>query len=347
MLLFDVLVRYSTVTLLLISAFFCLRDGRHLLQARLGALTCLSISSLLLGTAPDILRLTGPAYALVRILDIPNLALLWLFARSLFEDDFKIGRLEWAGIIVYCFIVGVLRLVDINVLEAIPFKFNYAASAISGILALHLIWTALAGRKNDLIEARRKGRPWFSIGLGLAASISIIAEVIYGGLDPRVSTLRASVTLPMAVWAVVWLMSLQTEKLLFQPVQDKAPAAPAIDPKDAALHGRLTDMMETERYYTEQGLTIRKLSEKLKAPEHQLRALINQGLGYKNFAAYLNHYRISYAKKVLSDLEQARLPVLTIAMDAGFNSLAPFNRAFKSMEGVTPTEFRRKALLRA
>jgi len=38
---------------------------------------------------------------------------------------------------------------------------------------------------------------------------------------------------------------------------------------------------------------------------------------------------------------QAEVPVITIAMDAGFQSLGPFNRAFKATTGVTPTEYRR------
>jgi AraC-like DNA-binding protein len=35
------------------------------------------------------------------------------------------------------------------------------------------------------------------------------------------------------------------------------------------------------------------------------------------------------------------VPVLTIALDAGFSSLGPFNRAFKADTGLTPTEYRR------
>jgi len=38
------------------------------------------------------------------------------------------------------------------------------------------------------------------------------------------------------------------------------------------------------------------------------------------------------------------VPVLTIAMDAGFQSIGPFNRAFKAATDSTPTEFRRLAL---
>jgi AraC-like DNA-binding protein len=38
------------------------------------------------------------------------------------------------------------------------------------------------------------------------------------------------------------------------------------------------------------------------------------------------------------------VPVLTIAMDAGFQSIGPFNRAFKAATDLTPTEFRRRAV---
>jgi AraC-like DNA-binding protein len=31
-------------------------------------------------------------------------------------------------------------------------------------------------------------------------------------------------------------------------------------------------------------------------------------------------------------------------MDSGFASLATFNRVFRALEGVTPTEYRKKAL---
>ncbi len=39
--------------------------------------------------------------------------------------------------------------------------------------------------------------------------------------------------------------------------------------------------------------------------------------------------------------------MLTIAMDAGFQSIGSFNRAFKADTGMTPTEFRRHGLVRS
>jgi AraC-like DNA-binding protein len=75
--------------------------------------------------------------------------------------------------------------------------------------------------------------------------------------------------------------------------------------------------------------------------------VINEGLGHRNFHTFLNRYRIDEAKAALSDLSQRDVPVLTIAMDAGFQSIGPFNRAFKADTGITPTEFRRDALARS
>lgn len=102
--------------------------------------------------------------------------------------------------------------------------------------------------------------------------------------------------------------------------------------------------MTIERAYRREGLTIGLLAVKLAMPEHRLRVLINDGLGHRNFNAFLNRYRIEEAKAALADPAQIGVPVLTIALDAGFQSLAPFNRAFKTDTGLTPTEFRRRAV---
>ncbi len=112
---------------------------------------------------------------------------------------------------------------------------------------------------------------------------------------------------------------------------------------DAALLQRLEHLMSVERAYRREGLTIGTLSAELGVPEYRLRQLINEGLGHRNFNAFLNRYRIEEAKAALADPTQKDVPVLTIAMDTGFQSIGPFNRAFKAATDVTPTEFRRLA----
>jgi len=121
--------------------------------------------------------------------------------------------------------------------------------------------------------------------------------------------------------------------------------ANALGAAETVLNKKLLDLMD-DRYHRETGLTIRALAEKLNYPEHQLRRLINGHLGYRNFSAFLNSYRISAAKKQLVDPERARTQVLTIALDLGYASLGPFNRAFKAATGMTPTEYRQKNMAR-
>ena len=52
------------------------------------------------------------------------------------------------------------------------------------------------------------------------------------------------------------------------------------------------------------------------------------------------------SRPALADPVQANVPILTIALDTGFQSLAPFNRAFKTTAGMTPREYRRAHLTR-
>jgi AraC-like DNA-binding protein len=127
-----------------------------------------------------------------------------------------------------------------------------------------------------------------------------------------------------------------------------APQVSAADPPpalDVAADQKLVDallrLMADERIYRRENLTIGMLAAKLAVPEYRLRRLINQKLGYRNFNVFLNNHRIEEAKAALADPTQAEVPVTTIAMDAGFQSLGPFNRAFKAMTGVTPSEYRK------
>jgi AraC-like DNA-binding protein len=133
---------------------------------------------------------------------------------------------------------------------------------------------------------------------------------------------------------------------------DLFPAAPEVEaaasevavaesPADQKLIDALMRLMADERIYRHDNVTIGTLATKLAIPEYRLRRLINQRLGYRNFNVFLNEHRIAEAKAALADPSQAEVPVITIAMDAGFQSLGPFNRAFKATTGVTPTEYRR------
>ena len=58
-----------------------------------------------------------------------------------------------------------------------------------------------------------------------------------------------------------------------------------------------------------------------------------------SFVEYVLRYRINEAKRLLTETS---LSVLSVAYESGFNSLRSFNRAFKEINGITPTEYRRQ-----
>ncbi len=118
----------------------------------------------------------------------------------------------------------------------------------------------------------------------------------------------------------------------------------AIDRAAKADLDRLECLMSQEQVWKEEGLTIASLALRAGIPETQLRRLINDCLGYRNFPSYVNAHRIAAAKNRLANPTEARVSISAIAYDIGFASLGPFNRAFKEEAGVSPSEWRRKAL---
>jgi AraC-like DNA-binding protein len=90
-----------------------------------------------------------------------------------------------------------------------------------------------------------------------------------------------------------------------------------------------------------EGLTVSALALRVKAPEHQVRRAINQELGHRNFASFINAARIDAAKARLSAPDAADQSIQEIAYDVGFASLGPFNRAFRDATGLSPSDYRK------
>jgi AraC-like DNA-binding protein len=108
----------------------------------------------------------------------------------------------------------------------------------------------------------------------------------------------------------------------------------------AALASRVVAEMEAQALWRREGLGIGELAAALNTQEYLLRRAINRHLGYRNFNDFLHEYRLREATRRLASPADDALPVLTIALDCGYGSIGPFNRAFKARFGVTPTQYR-------
>jgi AraC-like DNA-binding protein len=282
-------------------------------------------------------------------------AVFWLWARAAFDDDFVLRLWHgavWLGLVL----AGFAMTLSWKSWPAFAVAGGKVLSAVVAMLAVAAAVQTVKTWGADLVARRRRLRLAM-----LAINVVLIAAVAGAGFAAiPVAVPGALGSLPTALGLFVIAMLAGLGTFAAQPAEAAGDATAAIASGEARgtarasavrivdpiLLRRLDHLMSVERIYRQEGLAIGALAARFDVPEYRLRQVINEGLGYRNFNAFLNHYRIADAKVALSDLAQREVPVLTIAMDAGFQSIGPFNRAFKAETGMTPTEFRREALAR-
>ena len=340
----ELALRAATVALLLVLAASLFTDFRKVLAGRLAVAFALGSAAHAVTTS---IGTTGPIsawHAPLIAFSTGNVVVFWLFTRALFDEEFRLrwwhGAI-WAVVAAYSFV---------SCMWIAPAGNARAAIVAVNLLALAFIILAVAQTitswSSDLVERRRRVRVFIVAAAALYGGANALLQIgtVGSGTLELANTLNAAV-LAVIVAAITYaMMRVDGAELFPAPAESVMPVSiqPAADESaDQKLVDALMRLMADERIYRQDNITIGTLATKLKIPEYRLRRLINQRLGYRNFNVFLNNHRIEEAKAALADPAQAEVPVITIAMDAGFQSLGPFNRAFKATTGVTPTEYRR------
>lgn len=343
----DFFIRYACIGQLFLLAMLFLQQSRGLKLAVIERIAPIILpicfTAFLLLTAPYSPRPEGLVRNILLVLTDATPFFIWWYGLHLFDDNFR--ALNWPhwsklplGIFAlwhcYYFLVldGFGPYHDLNHLVGL-------------VLMLHLIVSVLRSWSDDLIEQRRQARAWLVSLLAMYFVVLALVELSNSGLNRNhvfmlitsILCLVISTTTILIAFNHRTAFTLQPTHLLPATVPEPA----SIHSAESALHTRLQKFI-AEQGYLQSELSITQLAQQLDCPEHQLRKLINQHLGYNNFAAFLNHYRIAEARKRLIT---SLLPVLSIALDLGYGSIAPFNRAFKDITGETPTAYRTRQLV--
>ena len=209
-----------------------------------------------------------------------------------------------------------------------------------------IYWT-LKGWRTDLVEDRRILR-WFIIGVQgtlIFAVVFVENFLLAGGSDSN-ATGHAVIVYAVALLTLgMLLVALRFDFVSLSYVIKKV-AELAEEPDKGGSPTFDVDSFNRAfkggHLYREAGLTIAMLARKLNMPEYRLRSFIHKQLGFRNFNAMLHDYRIEDAGRALSDPQNQNMPVLTIALSVGYQSITPFNNAFREIKGVTPSEYRKK-----
>jgi AraC-like DNA-binding protein len=287
----------------------------------------------------------GPAWPLIWAFSVMGAGFFWAFARELFEDRTTLRLTSFAP-------AGLLLAIGISAVLAPEPAARYlwlGHELIGAALIVHALFIVAKGWRGDLVERRRRLRGPILIASAVyaLAVTSVETSELFLGSAAALSPLAAAALLLLGGLALAAFA--RADESLFGPALpvrvETAKLAPnRLTGEDAAAAVTLDKLMREERVYREEDLTISSLALRLKLPEYRLRRLINRQLGHRSFAAFLNQWRLADAKMSLADPSQEAVPISTIALDAGFGSLGPFNRAFKAETGLTPSEFRAQAL---
>ncbi len=121
-------------------------------------------------------------------------------------------------------------------------------------------------------------------------------------------------------------------------VTNDSPTQMELDSSTLALAHELKECLTQNALYRQNGLTLKQLAASAGCSHQQASLAINQGLSC-NFYELVNQLRIQYAAQQL--VKHPSTPILTIALDAGFNSKSAFYNAFRNAKGCTPSEYRK------
>lgn len=100
----------------------------------------------------------------------------------------------------------------------------------------------------------------------------------------------------------------------------------------------LKKAMEQDRLYLDPELNLALLARHTGLPQKTISLVLNQHL-QKSFNEFVNGYRVEAFKEHARQLRQDNMTILAMAFDAGFNSQATFQRAFRTHTGMSPREY--------
>jgi len=104
------------------------------------------------------------------------------------------------------------------------------------------------------------------------------------------------------------------------------------------LKQQLVDLLEVDKVYRESNINLDNLAERLGTTRHSTSQIINEHFGI-NFFELINNYRIQEAMDILKNDSAREKNIIDVAYEVGFNNKVTFNKSFKKINDVTPSQY--------
>lgn len=110
--------------------------------------------------------------------------------------------------------------------------------------------------------------------------------------------------------------------------------------KELEHFNEIIQLLKNDQIYSNPSLGLQDIAEKLTISPNYISTIVNSQAGM-SFTDLVNQYRHEMIKEMLQNPHFTNYKIMAIALEAGFNSKSNFYKYFKSVEGVTPTEYRK------
>lgn len=188
--------------------------------------------------------------------------------------------------------------------------------------------------------------PFFNTAWDYFISIIMAAAVLctawFGFAHPAIFQgypMAQSIASPPLVWEAEQTTALGNTTAATLPSRYKnSGLTPQLAKKMA---DKLAALMEKEKVYRDNDISLDKLAAMLHISRHQLSQVINEQYQV-NFFEYINGLRIEEAKQLLTEKTKQQLNAIEVAYQVGFNNKVSFTNAFKKATGLTPARYRQE-----
>ncbi|WP_297516008.1 AraC family transcriptional regulator [uncultured Caulobacter sp.] len=309
--------------------------------ARLRAHWALTTASLVCFVLGQVLGARAGALATpLAIGGVAGCGFSWLLTRALFDPAEHDAR--WSRIVVaVVFLTGVISVLGGGLTGPVARAIENTHGLGSSTVLLLTFVEPFNGFRGDLPATEKRFRLIYVAVYAVLMGSSVLAvnqpfasapERDFAELVKTICASAATLFCAGAVW-------FRARHPLTAPARRRA--APSAD--DAQLTARLERLLREEGVHASPNLKVADLARRLGEPEYKVSRCVTSGLGFANFNQMLNSYRIARATEMLADPALRERSILLIALDCGFASIGPFNRAFKAATGATPRAFRAAA----
>jgi AraC-like DNA-binding protein len=124
-----------------------------------------------------------------------------------------------------------------------------------------------------------------------------------------------------------------------QPLVERKLTVVLPDTESDKIISALKEAMERDELYLNPELNLSLLARHTTIPQKTISAVLNQ-YQHKSFNEFVNEYRVNAFKQKVCGDDVKHLTIAGIAAECGFNSQATFQRTFKQLTGLSPSEFK-------